>query len=86
MVELLLNTIYATCTGDWDLLLECVRDIAQYAFAYDNYNYARYLAPWLSEMLTLETVIQKFIKNLKKGISQFNYQRQIHSEHVNLTE
>ena len=35
MVELLLNTLYATRTGDWDLLLECVRDIARYAFAYD---------------------------------------------------
>ena len=38
MVELLLNTLCATRTGDWDLLLECVRDIARYAFVYDNYN------------------------------------------------
>ena len=31
-------------------------------------------------------VIQKFIKNFKKGISQLDYERQIHSEDVNLTE
>ena len=80
MVELLLNTLYATCTGDWDWLLECVRDVARYAFAYYNHNYARYLTPWLSEMLTLETIFQKFIKNLKKEISHSNNLRQIHSE------
>ena len=45
MAEVLLNTLYATRTGDWDLLLEFVRGIARYAFAYDNYNYARYLTP-----------------------------------------
>ena len=55
MVELVINNIYATCTGDWDLLLEYVRDIVRYASPYDNYNNARYLKPWLSEMLTLET-------------------------------
>ena len=55
MVELLLNTIYATRTWNWHMPLECVSDVARYAFAYDNYNYARYLTPWLSEMFTLET-------------------------------
>ena len=77
MVELLLSTIYATRTGDWDLLL---------GYAYDNYNYARYLTPWLSEMLTLETTHPEVYQQLKRGISQFNYQRQIHSEDANLTE
>ena len=67
MVELLLNTIYATRTGDWDLLLECVRDIIRYAFAYGNYNYARYLTPWLSEMLTLETSHPEVYQEFKKG-------------------
>ena len=64
LVELLLYGIYATRTDDWDLLLECVRDIARYAFAYDSYSHARYLKPWLSEMVTLETshpeIYQKF--------------------------
>ena len=49
-----------------DLLLECVRDIARYAFAYDNYNYARYLTPWLSEILTLETSHPEVYREFKK--------------------
>ena len=54
MVELLLNTIYACRAGKWELLLECIRDVVAYAFAYDNFNYARYLTPFLGEMLNLE--------------------------------
>ena len=63
----MLNAIYATCNGDWDLLLECVRDIARHAFAYDNYTYARHLTPWLSEMLTLETSHPEIYQEFKKG-------------------
>ena len=54
MVELLLNIIYACRAGKWELLLECIRDVVAYAFAYDNFNYARYLTPFLGEMLNLE--------------------------------
>ena len=67
MVELLLNTLYATHTDDWDLLLECVRDITRYAFAYDNYNYARYLTPWLSDMINLETSHPDVYHEFKRG-------------------
>ena len=67
LVELLLYGIYATRTGDWDLLLERVRDIARYAFAYDSYSHARYLTPWLSEMLTLETSHPEIYQKFKKG-------------------
>ena len=49
------------------MLLECVRDIARYAFAYDNYNYARYLTPWLSEILTLETSHPEVYQEFQKG-------------------
>ncbi|XP_066925450.1 uncharacterized protein [Clytia hemisphaerica] len=54
MVELLLNVIYACRAGLWDLLLECIREIIPYAFAYDNINYARYLSVMLGDMLALE--------------------------------
>ena len=67
MVELLLNTLYATRTGDWDLILECVMDIARYAFAYDNYNYARYLTPWLSDIINLETSHPDVYHKFKRG-------------------
>ena len=41
MIDLLLSTLYATSTVDWELLLKCVRDTAGCTFAYDNYNHAR---------------------------------------------
>lgn len=37
VVDLLLNTLYATRTGDWELLgLDRIRDLAGYAFANDR--------------------------------------------------
>ena len=54
MVELLLNTIYAVWAGSWDLLLECARDMIPYCFAYNNVNYARFLANFLGDMLALK--------------------------------
>ena len=66
MVEVLLNTIYAAKTGNWDLL-EYIRDIAIYAFAYDNYNYARYLTPLLAEMMALETDFPNFYSEFVQG-------------------
>ena len=55
MVELLLNLIYAQRAGDWQLHLECVKKVVPWAFAYDRHNYARYLQPYLSDMLNLPT-------------------------------
>ena len=67
MAELLLNTLYATRTGDWDLYLQCIRDIIPYTFAYDNYNYARYLSPMLGTMLGLEESHPYTYENFKQG-------------------
>ena len=77
VIIVLLNTIYAARTGHWILLLECIRDVAIYAFAYDNYNYARYLTPFLAEMIALETdfpnVYSEFIHgNFVVQLSEFN--------------
>ena len=65
MVDLLLNTIYAVRSGSWLLLLECIREIIPFTFAYDHINYARYLTPMLGDMLQLEVdfpeVYEQFI-------------------------
>ena len=53
MVELLLNTIYAVRSGSWNLLLECIKEMLPYIFAYDHVNYSRYLTPMLGDMLAL---------------------------------
>ena len=54
MVEILLNTIYATPAGNWFLLFECYRDMMPYTFAYDHLNYAKYSTPMLAELTELE--------------------------------
>ena len=64
MVEVLLNTVYATRAGRWVLLLESYRDIIPYTFAYDHLNYAKYLTPLLAELVNLDqSHIQMSIKN-----------------------
>ena len=55
MVELLLQTIYSIRSGNWELFIECIREIIPYTFAYDNLNYARYLSAMLGDMLSLPT-------------------------------
>ena len=49
ILELLLNTIFSIWSGNWELLLECMRCILPYAFTYDNLNYIRYLNGMLGE-------------------------------------
>ena len=67
MVELLLNVIYACRAGLWDLLLECIREIIPFAFAYDNINYARYLSVMLGDMLALETEFPEIYEQFLLG-------------------
>lgn len=67
MVEILLNAIFACRAGLWDLLLESIREIIPYAFAYDNINYARYLSVMLGDMLTLETEFPEIYNQFLKG-------------------
>lgn len=43
MAQILLNVIFATRSGNWVLLLESLKDIVPYTFAYGNINYARYV-------------------------------------------
>ena len=43
MAQILLNILYATTSGNWELLLESLKGVVPYTFAYDNVNYARYL-------------------------------------------
>ena len=51
--ELVLNLIYATHTGNWTLYLSCIEEVIPWCFAYDRQNYARYLIPFLNDMLRL---------------------------------
>ena len=53
LCELLLNLIFATRVGDWELYLSCVEEVIPWAFAYDRQKYARYLLPFLDDMRKL---------------------------------
>ena len=67
MTELLINIIYACQAGMWDLLLECIREVIPFAFAYDHINYARYLSVMHGEMLSLETDFPEIYNQCYQG-------------------
>ena len=51
--ELVLNLIYATRTRNWTPYLSCIEEVIPWCFAYDHQNYAKYLIPFLNDMLRL---------------------------------
>ena len=53
MVEVLMNFVRATREGNWELHLECVKEMLPWFFAYDHTNYARYLPVYLTHMMLL---------------------------------
>jgi hypothetical protein len=67
MVDLLLNTVYSVRSGSWDLLLECIREIIPFCFAYDHHNYARYLTNFLGDMLALKDDYPEIHEQLANG-------------------
>ena len=67
MIELLLNTIYSIRSGQWELVLECVREIIPFAFAYDHHNYSRYLTIMLGDMLKLPEDFPEVYEEFMKG-------------------
>ena len=77
MVRTLFNLIYSTRAGLWHLYLESMRSLLPWTFAYDRYNYARYLTLHFVDMLSLESdhpeVYHEFINgNFTVQISSSN--------------
>lgn len=67
MATVLLNTIYATQTGDWDLLIESLREMIPFTFGYDRIHYARYLTVMVAEMTNLEFINPNIYAEFQKG-------------------
>ena len=61
MVELLLSTIYLIRSGDWELLLECIRRILPDTFVFDHINYTRYLSVMLHLLNDFPDVYGEFM-------------------------
>ena len=74
MTEILLNTIDAVRSGSWDLLLECIREMLPYCFAYDHINYARYLTYFLGDMSQLNKSFPEITRRPSLEISRHNCQ------------
>ena len=75
MVELLLNVIYATRAGNWNLHLESIHEILPYTFAYDHLRYAKYLTPMFGEMLNLEINHPEIYREFSLGNFAFQLSR-----------
>ena len=73
MVSLLLDFIRATREGNWQLHLNCIKDILPWYFAYGHINYARYLPVYLADMLALEDTHPEAHNMLSNG--DFGVQR-----------
>ena len=53
LCELLLNFIFATRSGNWELYLACIEEVITWAFAHDRHKYARSLLPFLNDFRDL---------------------------------
>ena len=71
LCQLMLNLIYATRTGSWELHLSCV-EVIPWTFAYDCQNYACYLVPFLNDMRGLSVTMPEVYRAFKDG--QFSVQ------------
>ena len=67
IATILLNTIYATRAGHRKLLVESLRDMLPYTFAYDRIHYTRYLTTMVAEMTNLEETNPEIYIDFMKG-------------------
>ena len=52
-LSLILDVIYSTRVGDWNLFVESIKNLTVWAFAHDRYNYSRYLLVFLGDIMRL---------------------------------
>jgi len=67
LCELMLNLIYASRTGSWELYLSCVEEVIPWVFAYDRQSYARDLIPFLDDMRHLPVRMPEVYTAFDKG-------------------
>ena len=67
MVETLLNLIYATRAGNWNLYVETIKSTLPWFFAYDRTNYSRYLTVHHQDLLTLKDDFPEIHSEFEKG-------------------
>ena len=50
LCDLMLNLIYASCSGSLELYLSCIEEVIPGAFANGHQNYMRYFIPFLNDL------------------------------------
>ena len=78
MSQVLLNAIFETQSGNWELLLEYLKDLVPYAFAHGNVH-ERYLKTMI------DLTLQRIIAHLWMEIFQCSFQIETFSVTSNLT-
>ena len=71
LCELLLNLIFATRSGNWELYLAWNEEVIPWAFAHDRREYARSLLPFLNDMRHLPATFQKYTQHFAMVSSKF---------------
>ena len=67
ITETLLNLIYATRSGDWNLYVETIKSTLPWFFAYDRTNYSRYLTVHHQDLLSLKKDFPEIHAEFEKG-------------------
>lgn len=67
LVSLLRCFLRATRQGDWQMHLQCVRELLPWMFAYDRTNYCRYLSAYLCEMILLPKTHPEAYSQMEAG-------------------
>ena len=85
LCELMLNLIYASRTGSWELYLSCIEEVIPWAFAYNRQNYARYLIPFLVTCVICQSECRRCTQPSTKVIFPFRWGAVILSNETKLT-
>jgi hypothetical protein len=71
--SILLNLLRSSREGNWNLHLFSIKEMIPWCFAYDKFNYARYLPVYYSQMeaLSIDYIILKSTKTSWMVCSQY---------------
>lgn len=67
MIEVLLALVRASREGNWSLHLAAIRNIIPWVFAYDKYNYSKYLSVYYCQMTRLDDTHPEVHRHMLQG-------------------
>ena len=67
METIVLGLLRGTREGNWYMHLHAIKSMIPWCFAYDKINYARYLTPYLAQMMSLDENHPEVFEEFKSG-------------------